>query len=67
LRGLKKSENLLHELREVGRLKVSSQAATTLAGREMPEFKVLRRELRDSHEFREALTFGENSEATSAL
>ena len=33
----------------------------------MPEFKVLRRELRDSHEFREALTFGENSEATSAL
>ena len=36
-------------------------------GRETPEFKVLRRELRDSHEFREALTFGENSEATSAL
>ena len=36
-------------------------------GRETPEFNVLHGELRDSHEFREALTFGENSEATSAL
>jgi hypothetical protein len=42
-------------------------AGSNDTGRETPEFNVLHGELRDSHEFREALTFGENSEATSAL